>query len=701
MRKHAGKWPERREMTIETQNIVILDCTLRDGSYLIDYQFTAEDTYVICLGLRAAGFKQIEIGHGTGLGSSEAGKGQAAAIDEEYLKAAALALKESDSKFGMFFIPGIGRMKDLQMAAENGMGFVRIGTNIDEIEEAEAYIKEAKSLGMSVSANLMKSYAVSMDKFLSFAKKADEFGADVITVVDSAGGMFPNDVREYVLRLKEVTNRDIGFHGHNNLQLAVANTLEAVRCGASVIDSSLQGMGRSAGNAQTEVLVMILEKLGYRTEVDPFKTMDLGERIIRSMMNREQGVDDISLVSGIAQFHSSFWHIINNAARKYHVDPRQLILEVSKIDRINVSQKLAEKTAKQINSEMQKRPQRRSEIAIGKDLIRREEGGSTLDRARLLADEMVSQSKKTGKEAVFSMTISNTGSSHFPYVRESASLVIGNVETSSLDEMAHLVKILDGHVGWILLDESRRDIRESKIAEKISGSAFAWYSEDRVLRLSTCALLSQRRPKGSVLIMSNRENADLMGLSLNQQGIEVNVWANLQEDFRKFQKTGSKGDSDWGGKISEIGAVVSFGAEYAVDLSVDLIPFFPNEMVIYAARPNAFPKSFWKAVIAKGQSVCRIDSRAALAAELTLVIETKKLIDKMGTLTVAGVTIVAGGIIGRKGDVVVDSVEKPHRVIGVADGYGGLLDAREESPYLGAKEKVRGKLLKDLYESEY
>ena len=140
--------------------ISILDCTLRDGSYIIDYQFTDEDTYIISLGLKRAGVKLIEIGHGTGIGSSEAGKGKAAATDEEYINAAKAALEGSDAKFGMFFIPGIGTMEKLEKAAKLGIDFVRIGTNITEVDQAEKYIKKAKSLGLMVFANLMKSYAV-------------------------------------------------------------------------------------------------------------------------------------------------------------------------------------------------------------------------------------------------------------------------------------------------------------------------------------------------------------------------------------------------------------------------------------------------------------------------------------------------------------------------------------------------------------
>src|SRR3989338_816124 len=243
------------------KRIEILDCTLRDGSYAIDYQFTAEDTAVIVAGLESAGVRLIEIGHGLGLGASKAGCGVAAATDEEYLRAAQETAKKA--KYGMFCIPGIAQLKDLDLAAQYKMDFVRIGTNVNEVERGERFIKKAKDLGMLVSCNLMKSYAVTPKEFGQYVKKASRYGADVICVVDSAGGMLPADVREYVQIVKSETAAAAGFHGHDNLCLAVANSLEAVKAGASIVDTSLQGMGRSAGNAQTAILGILLKKTGY------------------------------------------------------------------------------------------------------------------------------------------------------------------------------------------------------------------------------------------------------------------------------------------------------------------------------------------------------------------------------------------------------------------------------------------------------
>jgi isopropylmalate/homocitrate/citramalate synthase len=166
----------------------ILDVTLRDGSYLIDFQFTAQDTAMIASALESVGVRWIELGHGLGLNASASGKGAAAATDEEYLEVAADTLKVA--RWGMFFIPGIGREADLRLASQYKMPFVRIGTNITEIDQAEPFIKQAKDLGMLVSFNGMKSYAVSPERWGSCAAQMQQWGADIVCLVDSAGSMW-------------------------------------------------------------------------------------------------------------------------------------------------------------------------------------------------------------------------------------------------------------------------------------------------------------------------------------------------------------------------------------------------------------------------------------------------------------------------------------------------------------------------------
>jgi 4-hydroxy 2-oxovalerate aldolase len=328
------------------RSVQVLDCTLRDGAYVIDFQFTAEDTRVICAALEDAGLKMIEVGHGVGLGASNAGCGVAAATDEEYVRAAASVLTKA--KFGAFFIPGIGTKEHLNMARDYGMSFVRVGTNITQSEEAGDYIKYAKKLGFEVSYNAMKSYVVSPEEFVERAQKAIDAGADIIYLVDSAGGMLPTEVKEYISLLREKLDARIGFHGHNNFMLAIANNLAALEAGATMLDSTVQGMGRSSGNAQTEIMVLLYEKLGIETGIDIVKLMNVGENLIRPRMKTPSGVCALDMTMAQAQFHSSFLERIERATAVFDVDPKVLIIEVSKVDRVNPSETLITEIAAQL-----------------------------------------------------------------------------------------------------------------------------------------------------------------------------------------------------------------------------------------------------------------------------------------------------------------------------------------------------------------
>ena len=444
-------------MNVQNKEVKILECTLRDGSYAIDYQFTAEDTAIICTGLEAAGFDLIEIGHGLGLNASSIKHGLAAASDEAYLEAASGVLKKAH--FGFFCIPGIARLEDVDLAAKYKTGFIRVGTNVTEVEQAEPFIKRAKEHGITVFSNLMKSYAVPIDDFMKKVELSVRYGADVVAVVDSAGGMLPEDVKTYVARIKQELGATVDFHGHNNLHLAEANSLEAVRAGATIVDSSLQGMGRSAGNAQTELLVILLEKLGYRTGIDLYKAMDMGEKIVKPMMGGDKGVDPISAMLGAAQFHSSYLKIVERIAKKYQVDIRELIAKVSEIDRIKVTEELAEKVAKSLPS---RGPFGGLIWNINLDFREIVEQYDALpNKAKAIAAEMVAIGKKTGKQTIFTIAGSANKwkeNTTFPFIRQNAVHIIGNAEVADNDQAVEIAKAIDGQVDFILVDFGRVDM---------------------------------------------------------------------------------------------------------------------------------------------------------------------------------------------------------------------------------------------------
>ncbi len=326
----------------------LLDTTLRDGSYVINFQFTARDTAVIASRLEACGFEFIEIGHGIGLGASLAGHGLAAESDEAYMDAVSRAVKKA--RWGMFCIPGVAKLEHLDIAADRGMNFVRIGTDVADVPRSEPFIERAKKHGMFVCSNFMKSYAVSPKEFARNARLSQGYGSDMVYIVDSAGGMMTQEVEDYFVAVREICDVAIGFHGHDNLGLGVANAVKAAQLGAEIIDVSLQGMGRSAGNTPTELFIPVMERLGFRMGFDPLKVMDIGETCIKPLLPRD-GLNSLDIVCGYAQFHSSYMSIIREHSSRFNVDPRKLIIALCAINRVNAPHELVERLARELSEE--------------------------------------------------------------------------------------------------------------------------------------------------------------------------------------------------------------------------------------------------------------------------------------------------------------------------------------------------------------
>jgi 4-hydroxy-2-oxovalerate aldolase len=185
----------------------------------------------------------------------------------------------------MFCIPGIAQLDHLKACADAGLQFVRIGTNVHQHKEADPFIALAHKLGLFVCTNFMKSYVTPPAEFAKVVRYSAEAGSEMIYLVDSAGGMLPNDVRDYFEAMRSVTDVMLGFHGHNNLGLAVANSLVALDTGATVIDVTLLGMGRSSGNAPTEVLAPLMQRrYGACKNIDPLMLLALGEQAIAPLI---------------------------------------------------------------------------------------------------------------------------------------------------------------------------------------------------------------------------------------------------------------------------------------------------------------------------------------------------------------------------------------------------------------------------------
>ena len=324
----------------------ILDCTLRDGSYVNNFQFTKKDTKKILNVLENAGLKFIEIGHGIGLGASRIQKFKAKESDKTYCQVASKIIKKAN--WGVFCIPGVASLDDIRMANDYGVKFIRVGSNIENYKEQEKFINLCKKLNIFVASNFMKSYLVSPKKFVNYVKAANEFGSDLVYLVDSSGSMFPNEIEEYFYQIKKFDSKiKIGFHGHDNLGMSCANAFHAYKLGFNLIDTSMQGLGRSSGNTPLETFLCLLERHGHKIKIDKLKIMSFSEKEIAHIFTRK-GLSSLDLVSGMSYFHSSFMPEIEKVAKKYSVDPRLLIIEHCKKNKSNAKEKDLEIIAKKL-----------------------------------------------------------------------------------------------------------------------------------------------------------------------------------------------------------------------------------------------------------------------------------------------------------------------------------------------------------------
>lgn len=326
----------------------IMDVTLRDGSYANNFQFSCSEQKIITTSLEKLGYEYIEIGHGMGLGASSPKNGVALHTDQEYLEAAQKSLK--CAKYGMFCIPGIASLEDIDIAADYGVGFLRIGTNVNEVSKSEAYIKKAKERGIYVMTNYMKSYAVTPQYFAEQVKRSVSYGADTVYVVDSAGSMMPEQIERLYEEIRKDSQISLGFHGHDNLGLAVWNSLKAAELGFEFIDCSLQGMGRSSGNASTELFTICAQKRGFDINVDVHKLLEISKKYVYPMTKKMNPID---VMCGRTGFHTSYLGAIHRVAGKYGVNPLLLMEKYTQYDQINMDEKKLEELAKSLPEDLE------------------------------------------------------------------------------------------------------------------------------------------------------------------------------------------------------------------------------------------------------------------------------------------------------------------------------------------------------------
>jgi 4-hydroxy-2-oxovalerate/4-hydroxy-2-oxohexanoate aldolase len=310
--------------------VVLHEMSLRDGMHPKRHQITLDQMIQVATALDAAGMPLIEITHGDGLGGASINYGFPAASDEEYLRAVVPKLKNSG--ISALLLPGIGTVDHLRMAVDCGVRTIRVATHCTEADVAEQHIGLSRKLGIDTVVFLMMAHMIPPEELLVQAKLMESYGANTVYCTDSAGYMLPADVTAKIglLRAELRPETEVGFHGHHNLGMGIANSLAAIEAGALRIDASCAGLGAGAGNTPMEVFVAVLNRMGIEHGVDLYKVMDIAEDLIVPMMDVPVRIDRDALVLGYAGVYSSFLLFAKRAGERYGLSSRDILVELGR-----------------------------------------------------------------------------------------------------------------------------------------------------------------------------------------------------------------------------------------------------------------------------------------------------------------------------------------------------------------------------------
>lgn len=307
----------------------IIDSTLRDGSHSLRHSLTVEQVTEYCSKVDKIGFDLIMVGHGNGLGASSLLIGESSTSDKELLIAARKSLVQT--KLGAFVIPGLATIKiDIDMAIEVGVDVFMVATHCTEASVAKQYINYIRQANKPVIGVLMMYHMTSKERLLEEIKKMITYGVESVILMDSAGRSTPSMVIEVFSYLTNKIDIDLGFHAHNNLGLAVSNTLLALENGAKIVDATIRGLGAGAGNCQLEQLISVLALEGNTNSYKLDSLYELSDEVVFKLNPLHSGVDGISISSGTSGVFSGFKPFVINASIKYNISPYSLFDELGK-----------------------------------------------------------------------------------------------------------------------------------------------------------------------------------------------------------------------------------------------------------------------------------------------------------------------------------------------------------------------------------
>src|SRR5215468_196004 len=313
-----------------TQGIRLLDSTLRDGSHGIRHRYTPQQVELIAGQLDQAGVHSIGVGHGDGLGASSIQYMRSLHTDDELLTAARRVIKQA--RLAVTFQPGIGTKQQLERAAELGADLVRIATHCTEADIAVQHIGLSRDLGMDVHGDLMMPHMTTPETIARQGRIMVDAGATGVHIMDSAGALTMDDTAARIAAMLAEfgAEAEAGIHAHQNLSLAVANTMVAFAEGATLADACLAGAGAGAGNCQLEALVAVMDKAGLGTGIDLWTLEDIADQVVRPIMTTPPIVDRATLTQGFAGVPGSFLHHAFSAADRFGVDARDILVEVGR-----------------------------------------------------------------------------------------------------------------------------------------------------------------------------------------------------------------------------------------------------------------------------------------------------------------------------------------------------------------------------------